>query len=153
MRSPGTNAAGNTINVGSHGSAVGKMTNATFRLYPATSDCTYCAKTSNGTYAYLQTIRGTYSPTLVLARSRYHVGWGNDFLADGPSHQRRSWASRWEEQWYDGNILNYLFNDNWSPRLGVNWDPQGRSQDEALLQLCPLPVGSAARCRHSPVGQ
>ncbi|MEI9970441.1 MAG: carboxypeptidase regulatory-like domain-containing protein [Terracidiphilus sp.] len=145
---PGNNAAGNPINVGSHSAAVGKMTNATFRLYPATSACTYCAKTSSGTYAYLQTIRGTYSAPLVLARSRYHVGWGNDSWQMG-RHINVGLGLRWEEQWYDGNILNYLFNDNWSPRLGVNWDPKGDRKTKLYFNYARyqsvLPLDAAIR--------
>ena len=151
---PGANAAGTSLTsmLGSHASAIGKMTNATFRLYPATSACTYCAKTPAGVYSYLQVIRGTYSAPLVLARSRYHVAWGNDSWQMG-RHINVGLGLRWEEQWYAGQIMSYLFNDNWSPRLGINWDPKGDRRMQAVLQLCALPVGVSARCRHSSVGQ
>ncbi|SPE17712.1 Outer membrane receptor protein [Candidatus Sulfotelmatomonas gaucii] len=145
---PANNAAGAPINVGSHSAAVGKMTNATFRLYPATSACTYCAKTSAGTYAYLQTIRGTYSAPLVLARSRYHVGWANDSWQMG-RHINIGAGLRWEEQWYSGEVMNYLFNDNWSPRLGINWDPKGDRRTKLFFNYARyqsvLPLDAAIR--------
>ncbi len=87
-----------------------------------------------------------------MARSRYHVGWGNDSYQMN-RHINIDAGLRWEEQWYGGSVLNYLFNDNWSPRLGINCRSQGRSQNQVVLQLCAVPVGSAARCRHPAVGQ
>ena len=145
---PANNIAGATINVGSHAAAVGKMTNATFRLYPATAACTYCAKTPTGTYAYLQTIRGTYSSPTVLARSRYHVIWGNDSWQMG-RHFNVGLGLRWEEQWYSGTVMNYLFNDNWSPRLGINYDPKGDRKTKLFFNYARyqsvLPLDAAIR--------
>ncbi len=145
---PANNITGATINVGSHTAAVGKMTNAQLRLYPATSACTYCAKTNTGTYAYLQTIRGTYSSPTVLARSRYHVIWGNDSWQIG-RHFNAGLGLRWEEQWYDGTVMNYLFNDNWSPRLGINYDPKGDRKTKLFFNYARyqsvLPLDAAIR--------
>jgi len=134
---PGVNMHGDNLS-GQYGKpeAVGQLTNATFRLYTALDDpdaagnqavsttCTYCAKLPDGTPVYLQQIRGTYQGLSVAATSRYHVIWGNDNYQIG-RHLNVGLGLRWEEQWYGGSFMNYLFNDNWSPRLGVNWDPKG----------------------------
>ena len=147
----GTNAAGATLALGSHSSAVGQMTNAQFRLYSAGSiaaaGCPYCAK-YNGNYVYLQSIRGTYQGLSVLAKSRYNVGWGNDTWQIG-RHLNVGLGLRWEEQWYEGTVMSYLFNDNWSPRLGINWDPKGDHKTKLFFNYARyqsvLPLDAAIR--------
>jgi outer membrane receptor for ferrienterochelin and colicin len=151
---PGFNAAGNAVNVGSHSAAVGQMTNARFYLYPAkntdgtaNTSCTYCAM-DNGVPVYLQVIRGTYSNTSVLATSRYHVAWGNDSWQLG-RHLNVGLGLRWEEQWYAGTLMKYLWNDNWSPRLGINWDPKGDHRTKIFANYARyqsvLPLDAAIR--------
>ncbi len=151
---PGFNAAGSAVNFGSHTSAVGQMTNATFRLYTAkesdgslSTSCTYCAK-YNGQEVYLQQIRGTYKGLSVLARSRYHVLWGNDTYEIN-RHLTAGLGLRWEEQWYSGTVMDYLFNDNWSPRLGINWDPKGDRRTKLFFNYARyqsvLPLDAAIR--------
>lgn len=153
---PGANAAGTDLTslLGSHASAIGQMTNSVFRLYEATNSdgtpsttCTYCA-TLNGEQVYLSIYRGTYKGLSVQAGARYHVGWVND------SYQmnRRLTLNaglRWEEQWYNGDLLRFLFNDNWSPRVGFNVDPFGNQKSKiffnyARYQLV-LPLDAAIR--------
>jgi hypothetical protein len=148
---PGNNAAGNAVTVGSHTAAVGQMTNASFRLISAgpiaTTACTYCAKL-NGNYVYLQEIRGTYKGLSVLATSRYHVAWGNDSWQMG-RHFNAGIGIRWEEQWYAGTVMKYLWNDNWSPRLGFNWDPKGDHKTKVFFNYARyqsvLPLDAAIR--------
>ncbi len=156
---PGTNADGNAV-PGIKASAVGQMTNATYRLYRATikdsesgdtinsTNCAYCAKLADGTMAYMQEIRGTYKGLSVEARQRYHVGWAND------SYQMNRFVNidagiRWEEQWYDGMLFNYLFNDNWSPRLGFNILPFGNQKTKVFFNFARyqsvLPLDAAIR--------
>ena len=146
---PGANAAGTdlTANFGSHASAIGKMTNAIFRLYQADASCTYCTKL-NGNPVYLQIYRGTYKGLSVAAKSRYHVAWAND------SFQMNRFVTvnaglRWEEQWYEGSLLKYLFNDNWSPRVGVNIDPFGNQKSKVFFNYARyqlvLPLDAAIR--------
>ncbi len=153
---PGSNAAGEDLTsmLGSHAVAIGKLTNAIFRLYQATNadgtpstTCTYCA-TLNGEQVYLSIYRGTWQGLSVQAGARYHVGWVND------SYQMNRYLAlnaglRWEEQWYNGDLLRYLFNDNWSPRLGFNIDPWGNQKGKiffnyARYQLV-LPLDAAIR--------
>lgn len=151
---PGINAAGAAVNVGSHSAAVGQMTNGTFRLYTAkesdgslSTSCTYCAN-YNGQQVYLQQIRGTYKGLSVLATSRYHVLWGNDTWEIN-RHLTAGLGLRWEEQWYAGTVMKYLFNDNWSPRLGINWDPKGDRRTKLFFNYARyqsvLPLDAAIR--------
>jgi hypothetical protein len=146
---PGANAAGTDLapSMGIHSSAIGQLTNATFRLFNADASCTYCTML-NGSPVYLQQIRGTYKGLKVSASDHYHVGWVND------SYQMNHWVNidaglRWEEQWYAGSLMKYLFNDNWSPRLGVNVDPFGKHRDKVFFNYARyqsvLPLDAAIR--------
>jgi hypothetical protein len=157
----GVNADGNQIlsASSSHLGAIGQPTNSTFRLYEAknaadasgnqavSTTCTYCAN-DNGKPVYLQVIRGTYSNTSILATSHYHVGWGNDSWQMG-RHFNAGLGLRWEEQWYAGTLMKYLWNDNWSPRLGINWDPKGDNRSKLFFNYARyqavLPLDAAIR--------
>jgi hypothetical protein len=152
---PGTNAAGDPVKISAaHQAAIGKITDASFRLYPAknsdgsySTTCTYCA-TKNGIPVYLQEIRGTYSSHNINATSRYHVAWGNDSWQLG-RHLNVGLGLRWEEQWYAGTLMKYLWNDNWSPRLGINWDPKGDHRTKIFANYARyqavLPLDAAIR--------
>lgn len=147
----GVNAAGAAVSAPGHTSAFGQLTNSQFRLMSAgpiaTTACTYCAKL-NGNYVYLWDTRGTYKGLSVLATSRYHVGWGNDSWQMG-RHFNAGLGLRWEEQWYAGSVLKYLWNDNWSPRLGFNWDPKGDNRSKFFFNYARyqavLPLDAAIR--------
>jgi len=148
---PGSNAAGNSLATlfptTFKTSAVGQLTNAQFRMYIADASCTYCTK-YKGNPVYLQQIRGTYKGLSVAARSRYHVGWGNDSWQMN-RHINIDAGLRWEEQWYDGSLISYLFNDNWSPRLGINVDPKGDRKSKLFFNYARyqsvLPLDAAIR--------
>jgi hypothetical protein len=153
---PSVNADGTDITslFGSHTAAIGQTTNAIFRLYEAANSdgtasttCTHCALL-NGKQVYLSQYRGSYAGTNTNAKSRYHVGWVND------SYQMNRWINidaglRWEEQWYGATLVNYLFNDNWSPRIGVNIDPFGKHRDKIFFNYARyqsvLPLDAAIR--------
>ena len=141
--------------LGSHAGAIGQLTNALFRLY-STTGCQYCA-TLNDTQVYLEMIRGTYKGLSVAATGRYHVAWAND------SYQLNRYINinaglRWEEQWYAGSLMKYLFNDNWSPRIGVNIDPFGDQHSKIFFNyaatsrfcLWTPPFASWATSRTTP---
>jgi len=146
---PGTNAAGQSLvsSFGSHAGNIGQMTNAQFRMFATDSGCTYCAKVGSQ-YVYLQEIRGTFKGLSVLAMSRYHVGWANDSYQMN-RHINIDAGLRWEEQWYDGSVMKFLFNDNWSPRLGINWDPKGDRRTKLFFNYARyqsvLPLDAAIR--------
>jgi hypothetical protein len=147
---PGANAAGADLNplLGSHAGAIGQMTNATFRLLPSNATCTYCSKLEDGTPVYLQVIRGTYKGLSVLAKSRYQDAWVDDSYQMN-RHLTLNAGIRWEQQWYDGDLLNYLFNDNWSPRLGFDYDPWGDQKTKVFFSYARyqlvLPLDAAIR--------
>jgi hypothetical protein len=155
---PGGNAAGEDFNatgyLGSHSTAIGQGTNAIFRMFQAvnadltpSTTCTYCANW-NGEQVYLQIYRGTYQGLSVQAAARYHVGWANDSYQMN-RHLTLNAGLRWEEQWYNGDLLRYLFNDNWSPRLGLNYDPWGDQKSKVFFNYARyqlvLPLDAAIR--------
>jgi hypothetical protein len=153
---PSTNITGSSITslYGTHTAAIGALSNATFRLMPAkdsdgalSTTCTYCAKV-DGKQVYAMVYRGSYKGFNVLSRSRYHVIWGNDSWQLG-RHFNVGAGLRWEEQWYNGVIAEHLFNDNWSPRLGFNWDPKGDRRTKLFFNYARyqsvLPLDAAFR--------
>lgn len=146
---PGTNAAGTDLTsfYGSHANVIGKMTNGAFRLFTAGSNCTYCA-TINGTPVYLQQNRGQWSGMNVLATARYHDAFVNDTYRLNRNLTFNA-GLRWEEQWYAGTLMKYLWNDNWSPRLGVNYDPFGDQKSKVFFNYARyqlvLPLDAAIR--------
>ncbi len=127
--------------------ALGSSTNASFRLFKAGAACTQCA-IYKGNPVYLQQNRGTYKGTSVLAKARYQVGYGNDTYKIN-RYVTANLGLRWEQQHYQGTVLNYLFNDNWSPRLGVNIDPFGDHKSKVFFNYARyqnvLPLDAAIR--------
>ena len=127
--------------------ALGSSTNASFRLFNAGPACTQCAL-YNKKPVYLQQNRGTYKGTSVLAKARYQVVYGNDSYKIN-RYININAGLRWEQQHYQGTVLNYLFNDNWSPRLGVNIDPFGDRKSKVFFNFARyqnvLPLDAAIR--------
>lgn len=127
--------------------AIGASTNSTFRLFTADASCTFCPL-YNGNKVYLQVYRGTYAGTSVLAKARYQVGYVNDTYKLN-RYITANAGVRWEQQHYAGTVLNYLFNDNWSPRLGVNIDPFGDHKSKVFFNYARyqnvLPLDAAIR--------
>ena len=123
------------------------MTNATFRMFNADAACTYCTK-YNGNPVYLQLYRGTYQGLNVNATGRYQVAWVNDAFQMN-RYLTINAGLRWEQQWYGGSLLKYLFNDNWSPRLGFNVDPWGNGKSKVFFNYARyqlvLPLDAAIR--------
>ena len=157
---PTANAAGQslaTLYPSIPSGAFGASTNSTFRLFSAgpavasaaspASTCTFCP-IYNGNRVYLQVYRGTYAGTSVLAKARYQVGYGNDTYKIN-RYITANIGLRWEQQHYEGTVLNYLFNDNWSPRLGVNIDPFGDHKSKIFFNYARyqnvLPLDAAIR--------
>jgi hypothetical protein len=146
---PGKNAAGTDLSglYGSHANAIGQMTNAQYRLFTADAGCTYCAKV-NGTPVYLQQIRGTYKGLSVEAYSHYQSAFVNDSFRVN-RHLTINGGLRWEQQWYAGTLLKYLWKDNWSPRVGANIDPFGDQKGKVFFNYARyqlvLPLDAAIR--------
>lgn len=149
---PGANADGTSLTslyTNIPAGAIGKQTNATFYLR-ATKDqsCAYCPTNAAGQKVYLQQVRGTYNGLSVKAIGRYHVLWGNDSF-NISKYVNVNAGLRWEQQRYGGTLLTYLWNDNWSPRLGINLDPFGDRKSKIFFNYARyqnvLPLDAAIR--------
>jgi hypothetical protein len=136
---PTTNAAGDPLSdlVGarSAGLAAGQLTNAQFSLR-ASSACTLCPLlTVNGADVpvFLRQDRGEFGTPAFDTESKYHSAYVQDtwrlnrFITGLIGY-------RWEQERLigsagsNGSRISYLFNDNWSPRFGVTFDPFGKGK-------------------------
>ncbi len=120
---PTANAAGLAIPAPLAGSTTG----ASFNLEPADPSCPpqycpYLPGTRN--QVYLDQVRGIFSNPVVPSSMSYNVVWGNDQWAIG-NRITIDAGLRWDQERLSGVQQSYVFNDNWSPRLGVNIDPLG----------------------------
>ena len=91
--------------------------------------CTLCPFMNVPGYAIpvrvvLQQTRGRFDAGITRSTGRYHAGFINDAWQMG-KHVTLNTGVRWEQQRLIGNRLNKLFNDMWSPRVGVIVDPKG----------------------------
>ena len=128
------------MNTGSNGglytnipaSTVGAFTNAQFTVAAANSavglsttdnTCTLCP-VWNGERVYASISRGTYVGLNVQATGRYHDAYVNDSVEVNRFLNINA-GLRWEQERTGGDLLSYLFNDSWSPRVGFNLDPFG----------------------------
>ncbi len=78
----------------------------------------------NGTQVYLEQVRGIFSTPHDFSASGYHAIYGNDDLVLN-RYVTINAGLRWEEEQLNGPNQLYVFNDNWSPRMGINVDPFG----------------------------
>jgi len=107
--------------------AGGQLSNAQFSVYPTNktnvtdNTCTICP-TWNGETVYASVTRGTYVGFNVQATGRYHQAYANDSI-EVNKYLNVNLGMRWEEQRTGGTLFSYVFNDSWSPRLGVDFDP------------------------------
>ncbi len=107
----------------------GATANASFNLEPVLpgDNCPlqYCPDLKGpGTQVYLQQDRGIFSSLTVPSSESYNVVYGNDNWEIG--HRVTINAGiRWDQEQLTGISQSYVFNDNWSPRLGINFDPKG----------------------------
>lgn len=105
----------------------GATANASFNLEAAPSDCpvSVCPNLNGpNTQVYLAQVRGIFSNPVTFSSMSYHSIYGNDNVALG--HRVTINAGiRWDEEQLNGVVQQYVFNDNWSPRLGINFDPKG----------------------------
>lgn len=146
---PSTNAAGQTLTTlysNMPASAVGKQSNAQYRLF-TTTGCTYCP-TYNGQQVYFQVYRGTYNGSVVAATNRYHAVYGNE-VYNMNRYLTINAGLRWEQQTYGGSLLTYHWRDNWSPRLGATLDPFGDRKSKIFFTYSryqvPIPLDAAIR--------
>jgi hypothetical protein len=128
---PATNADGVPITqVGGNSGLVGTLTSAAFYLQKASSNCPttlcpiYQGYTGTGPkpQVYLSQVRGIWSGPTATSNESYLSSYVNDSWAVNRRVTINA-GLRWEEEQLNGPNQQYVFNDNWSPRLGVNIDP------------------------------
>jgi Carboxypeptidase regulatory-like domain/TonB-dependent Receptor Plug Domain len=120
-----------TTDISSNPALSGSQADAGFNLLPAATndagvvdcspkDCPYY----NGTQVYLQQARGIFSSPTAETSSVNMAIYGNDNFQIN-RHVTINAGIRWDEEQINGVTQSYVFNDNWSPRLGINYDPFG----------------------------
>jgi hypothetical protein len=134
---PATNASGGDPGYGTatNPTVAGKMTDASLVLETLTpvpnssacSLCPYMADPAGGgspVQVVLSQSRGRFDGGVTKSSGRYHAGYVNDSWALG-KHVTVNLGLRWEQQRLVGNQTQRLFNDMWSPRIGLVVDPKG----------------------------
>ena len=123
---PSTNIAGlPTSGYGGTPQLVGASTNAAFNLYPADPSCSVNdCPLYNGTKVYLQQDRGIFSSPIAETSAANLAIYGNDNY-QVTKRITLNLGLRWDEEQLNAVTQSFVFNDNWSPRLGINYDPFG----------------------------
>jgi hypothetical protein len=121
---PATNAIGTPIQqIGGSNQLAGASTSAAFFLENAPAGCpTTLCPLYNGSPVYLLQVRGLFSPVGDTSNQGYISSYVNDSWAVNRRVTINA-GLRWEEEQLNGPNQQYVFNDNWSPRLGINIDP------------------------------
>jgi hypothetical protein len=96
---------------------------------PNDTTCTLCPFMSVPGYAtpvrvVLQQVRGRFDAGITTSTGKYHAAFVNDAWQMG-KHVTLNLGLRWEQQRLTGNVVQKVFNDMWSPRIGVVVDPKG----------------------------
>jgi hypothetical protein len=114
----------------------GKMTDAQLILVLANNvtglpsgACTLCPYATIPGFAtpqqvVLQQVRGRFDGGVTKSSGKYHAAFVNDAWQMG-KHVTLNVGVRWEQQRLTGNVVGKVFNDMWSPRIGVTVDPKG----------------------------
>jgi hypothetical protein len=138
---PSTNIVGDSVAANTNNPAVvGAQTNAAFQLQAAApnpdtglvdcapTDCPYY----NGTQVFLLQVRGIFSSPIAETSSVNMSIYGND------NYQINRYITlnlglRWDEEQLNAVTQSYVFNNNWSPRLGINVDPFGDRKSKVFF--------------------
>jgi hypothetical protein len=127
---PNQNAGGTALNTlfsNIPSKVAGAQTNAQFTLTAinqsnlADATCTQCP-VWNGMRVFASESRGTYVGLNVNSLERYHAAYGDDTWAMNRFVTVNA-GLRWEQERVAGTVMSYVFSGNWSPRIGVNFDP------------------------------
>ena len=159
----------NNIGSATPADVAGQSTNAAFNLFaaPQATDTSgnpivdangnpvytcpqpLCPVLPGGTTpVYLQQSRGIYSNPQAYTSVSYHQIYGND---DWSINKRVTLNAgiRWDEEQLNGVVQQYVFNDNWSPRVGINIDPKGDHKSKIFFNFArytqALPADAAVR--------
>ena len=123
---PTTNADGTPIQqIGGSDALAGTSSSAAFNLILAPAGCptSLCPHYQpGGPQVYLKQTRGYFSGDHATSNQSYLSSYVNDSWAIGRRITLNA-GLRWEEEQLNGPNQQYVFNDNWSPRLGINIDP------------------------------
>ena len=133
---PSTNADGVAIqDVGGNDALVGAQTSSAFYLSKAPVDSTtglvtcpptlcpfYLGSNPAPVQVYLRQVRGLWSSPQATSNESYLSSYVNDSWAINRRVTINA-GLRWEEEQLNGPNQQYVFNDNWSPRFGINVDP------------------------------
>ena len=149
---PTTNDVGTPVT----SALAGVNTNAAFRLQ-ADPTCTVLCPYENFTNSdgtirrvpvYLQQNRGIYSNPQAFTSVSYHQIYGNDDWTIGKRVTLNA-GIRWDEEQLNGVVQQYVFNDNWSPRVGINIDPFADRKSKIFFNFArytqALPADAAVR--------
>jgi outer membrane receptor protein involved in Fe transport len=129
---PSQNIAGiSALDYGGTPGLIGATANAAFTLNSAAdpntgvvtcspSDCPYY----NGVQVYLHQSRGIFSSPVAETSSGNLAIYGNDNYQITKKITLNI-GLRWDEEQLNAVTQSFVFNDNWSPRLGINYDPFG----------------------------
>ncbi len=152
---PTENASGiATTDNGGNAGLAGALTSGAFYIGNAPAACPvsicplYAAADGTDHKVYLRQLRGIYSSTKVNSAQGYHAIYGNDDFAVNRFITINA-GLRWEEEQLNGPNQKYVFNDNWSPRLGINVDPFGDRKSKLFFNwgryTQSLPTDAAIR--------
>ena len=128
---PATNIAGTPIQqIGGTDTLVGAPTSASFYLSKVSKTATcptslcpnYTSSDGSVHQVYLRQVRGLFSAPHDTSNDSYIATYVNDSWAVN-RRVTLDVGLRWEEEQLNGPNQAYVFNDNWSPRLGINIDP------------------------------
>jgi hypothetical protein len=130
---PTVNAAG----IATPGILAGATADAGFDLQPVLpgDGCplSLCPNLNGpNTQVYLQQTRGIFSNPTTPSSMSYNVLYGNDNWAITPRITINA-GIRWDQEQLNGIVQSYVFNDNWSPRLGINFDPKGDGKSKVFF--------------------
>ncbi|MFI5096715.1 MAG: TonB-dependent receptor domain-containing protein [Candidatus Acidiferrales bacterium] len=103
-------------------------------LNPNDTTCTLCPLMNVPGYdtpvrVVLQQTRGRFDAGVTKSTGKYHAAFFNDAWEMG-KHVTLNLGLRWEQQRLIGNQVSKVFNDMWSPRIGVIVDPQGNRKSK-----------------------
>lgn len=127
---PSTNFLGQSYLPSSNPPAAGSVTDAQFQLLTVAGQgatCTICPTyvSNDGTVNQVvaSMIRGQFGGSgLKPTHGMYQAAFANDVWSPN-KHINISAGVRWDEQQVAGTLTSYTFTGNWSPRLGISYDP------------------------------
>jgi hypothetical protein len=134
---PSTNSSGTPVGeIANTPQIVGATTSAAFQLELAPGcPLSLCPGFGpNQTPVYLEQVRGLYSGSIANASQGYHAIYGNDNYSIN-RFVTLNLGIRWDEEQINGVVQQYVFNDNWSPRLGINIDPFGDRKSKLFFNF------------------